>query len=136
MTSTKKANLNAAHRADRTTQQRQVLAGIAVGAFLLATCLTLLAIAPAAESGEQSKDLTIIAATQTLPIVIDGWCLDTEKVTAPRVRCQVRVEKTKRVASGGELYYLMVFTADGREVQTISIYPVGEERIIYRREPK
>lgn len=136
MKSTKATGSHAVHRADRTPKQRRVLTGTAAGTFLLAICLTLLSTAPATESGEQSTGLAIVAGTQTLPIVIDGWCLDTEKATAPRVRCQVRAERVKRVSPGGELYYLVMFTADGHEVQTISTYPIGEERVIYRREPK
>ncbi|MDP3727221.1 MAG: hypothetical protein Q8R35_01125 [bacterium] len=150
MTSTRNASLNTVRRTGGVARQRRILGEVTVGAFLLAACFILLSAAPTAEAGEPSNDLGIIAtakivtAAQTLPIVIDGWCLNTQDAAlstqdaakTTRLRCQVRAEKVKRVAPGGERYYLMVFTEDGREVQTISIYPVGEERVIYRREPK
>ncbi len=148
MMANENARLSAAHCAERTQERRRVLIRIAASAFLLATCLTIFSVASAAKPGQRPKDLTIVAAIQALPIVIDGWCVNP---AATRLRCQVRAEKPKQVSlddeesyylmpkqvlSGEESYYLMVFTADGREIETISTYPVGEQRIIYRLEPK
>lgn len=92
-----------------------------------------LSLAPVVAFGEPSEDLAFI---QMMPIIFEGRCIGGEvKGSAQYLPCEVRAQREGRLWPQ-ELYYLIVFTAAGREVLAISTFSVEGERVLYSYEQK